>query len=65
MHYTAVNKDYLSCVFRNQYLIFGLISETCLAVFLAYCPGLDTAFRMYGLRYELLYVIVRHCEDFN
>ena len=30
--------------------MFGLICETCLAVFLAYCPGLDTAFRMYGLR---------------
>ncbi|XP_065887876.1 sodium/potassium-transporting ATPase subunit alpha-1-like [Dysidea avara] len=37
---------------KNQYLIFGLISETCLAVFLAYCPGLDIAFRMFGLRVE-------------
>jgi len=30
--------------------MFGLITETCVAVFLAYCPGLSTAFRMYGLR---------------
>ena len=38
---------------RNYYLIFGLIFETCLAVLLAYCPGLDTALKMYGLRSEL------------
>ncbi len=35
---------------RNYYLIFGLIFETCLAVFLAYCPGLDVALSMYGMR---------------
>ena len=35
---------------RNYYLVFGLISETCLAVFLAYCPGISTVLGMYGLR---------------
>ena len=38
---------------RNYYLEFGLITETCLGVFLAYCPGLEGALRMYGLRYVL------------
>ena len=35
-----------------SYLIFGLIFETCLAVFLAYCPGLEVGLRLYGLRLE-------------
>lgn len=35
---------------RNYYLVFGLISETCLAAFLAYCPVINHVFRMYGLR---------------
>ena len=39
--------------FRNYYLCFGLVSETCLGVFLAYCPGFDAALRMYGLRYVM------------
>ena len=37
---------------RNYYLIFGLISETSLGVFLAYCPGLQMGLRLYGLRGE-------------
>jgi sodium/potassium-transporting ATPase subunit alpha len=37
---------------KNYYLEFGLITETCLGVFLAYCPGLEGALRMYGLRGE-------------
>ena len=37
---------------RNYYLIFGLIFETSLAVFLAYIPGLEAGLRLYGLRLE-------------
>ncbi|XP_053223901.1 sodium/potassium-transporting ATPase subunit alpha-2-like [Podarcis raffonei] len=35
---------------RNRVLIFGLVEETTLAVFLSYCPGLDAALRMFPLR---------------
>ena len=42
---------FLFC-YRNYYLMFGLLSETILAVFLSYCPGLDTALRLFGLRVE-------------
>ncbi|XP_061460915.1 sodium/potassium-transporting ATPase subunit alpha-2-like isoform X2 [Rhineura floridana] len=35
---------------RNRILIFGLLEETTLAVFLSYCPGMDVALRMYPLR---------------
>ena len=34
----------------NWTLNFGLVFETCLAAFMAYCPGLDNGLRMYGLR---------------
>ncbi|XP_064394340.1 sodium/potassium-transporting ATPase subunit alpha-3-like [Halichondria panicea] len=37
---------------KNYYLIFGLLSETCLAVFLAYCPVINGVFRLHGLRLE-------------
>lgn len=51
-----VCKTRLNSVFqqgmKNYYLVFGLIFETCLAVFLAYCPGLNAALKMYGLRGE-------------
>ncbi|CAD5215636.1 unnamed protein product [Bursaphelenchus okinawaensis] len=35
----------------NWAMNFGLLFETALAVFLCYCPGLDVALRMYGLRF--------------
>lgn len=35
----------------NHRLTFGLFFETTLAVFLAYCPGLDKGLRMYPLRW--------------
>ena len=53
-HYNSHYIIYI-CIYlfiRNYYLIFGLIFETALAVFLAYCPWLDTALRMHGLRLE-------------
>lgn len=34
----------------NWILNFGLVFETALAAFMAYCPGLDNGLRMYGLR---------------
>ena len=37
--------------YSNYYLIFGLISETCLAVALAFCPGVSSVFRLHGLRW--------------
>ncbi|XP_019852322.1 PREDICTED: sodium/potassium-transporting ATPase subunit alpha-1-like isoform X2 [Amphimedon queenslandica] len=43
--------------FKNHYLTFGLIFETTLAVFLAYCPGLENL-RFYGLRFEWWFVVV-------
>jgi len=36
----------------NWTMNFGLVFETCLAVFLCYCPGLDKGLRMYGLRFS-------------
>jgi len=36
----------------NWTLNFGLIFETCLMTFMAYCPGLDNGLRMYGLRFS-------------
>ncbi|XP_063151881.1 sodium/potassium-transporting ATPase subunit alpha-2-like isoform X2 [Candoia aspera] len=35
---------------RNRVMIFGLIEETALAMFLSYCPGMDVALRMYPVR---------------
>ncbi|XP_008117666.2 sodium/potassium-transporting ATPase subunit alpha-2 [Anolis carolinensis] len=35
---------------NNKILIFGLIEETTLAVFLSYCPGMEVALRMYPLQ---------------
>jgi len=35
----------------NHQMTFGLFFETCLAAFLAYCPGLDKGLRMYPLRW--------------
>uniref|UniRef100_A0A1I8A3T2 Sodium/potassium-transporting ATPase subunit alpha n=1 Tax=Steinernema glaseri TaxID=37863 RepID=A0A1I8A3T2_9BILA len=35
----------------NWTLNFGLVFETVLAAFMAYCPGLDKGLRMYGLRF--------------
>ena len=46
-----VRRFYFLCC-RNYYLVFGLLSETVLAVFLSYCPGLDVALNMFGLRVE-------------
>jgi hypothetical protein len=45
---------------RNYYLMFGLISETCLAVFLAYCPGISAVLGMYGLRLVTLPTVRTH-----
>ncbi|CAD5221584.1 unnamed protein product [Bursaphelenchus xylophilus] len=36
----------------NWAMNFGLLFETALAAFLCYCPGLDVALRMYGLRFS-------------
>lgn len=36
----------------NWTLNAGLVFETCLAAFMAYCPGLDNGLRMYGLRFS-------------
>ncbi|KAI1703871.1 e1-E2 ATPase domain-containing protein [Ditylenchus destructor] len=36
---------------NNWMLNFSLIFETCLAAFLCYCPYLDIALNMYGLRF--------------
>ncbi|ODM98254.1 Sodium/potassium-transporting ATPase subunit alpha [Orchesella cincta] len=35
---------------NNWVLNFGLVFETCLAALLSYCPGMDTALRMYPLK---------------
>ncbi|XP_043858078.1 sodium/potassium-transporting ATPase subunit alpha-4-like [Dromiciops gliroides] len=49
-----VSKTRRNSVFQqgmtNKVLIFGLIEETLLAVFLSYCPGMDIALRMYPLK---------------
>merc|ERR1712038_111214 len=36
----------------NMFLNFGLVFETCLAVFLCYCPGMDKGLRMYPLYFN-------------
>jgi len=36
----------------NWTLNFGLVFETVLCAFMAYCPGLDNGLRMYGLRFS-------------
>jgi sodium/potassium-transporting ATPase subunit alpha len=36
----------------NHQMTFGLFFETCLAAFLAYCPGLDKGLRMYPLKWQ-------------
>ncbi|KTF92127.1 hypothetical protein cypCar_00005198 [Cyprinus carpio] len=38
------------CTYSNRILIFGLFTETALAAFLSYCPGMDIALRMYPLK---------------
>uniref|UniRef100_A0AAY5L877 Sodium/potassium-transporting ATPase subunit alpha n=1 Tax=Esox lucius TaxID=8010 RepID=A0AAY5L877_ESOLU len=35
----------------NRVLIFGIITESALALFLSYCPGMDVAVRMYPLKF--------------
>merc|ERR1719427_579851 len=37
---------------KNRVLILGLYEETLLATFLSYCPGMDTALRMYPLEWQ-------------
>nr|XP_018671061.1 sodium/potassium-transporting ATPase subunit alpha-3 [Ciona intestinalis] len=37
---------------RNKVLLMGLFEETALATFLSYCPGMDSALRMYPLEWE-------------
>jgi len=37
---------------KNRVLILGLFEETLLATFLSYCPGMDTALRMYPLEWQ-------------
>merc|ERR1711931_222868 len=37
---------------KNKILILGLYEETLLATFLSYCPGMDTALRMYPLEWQ-------------
>ena len=46
---------------RNYYLLFGLIFETALAVFLAYIPGLDVGLNMHGMRFEWWFTPVMFC----
>ncbi|XP_005400254.1 PREDICTED: sodium/potassium-transporting ATPase subunit alpha-4 isoform X2 [Chinchilla lanigera] len=53
---------------KNKILIFGLLEETLLAIFLSYTPGMDIALRMYPLRVTwwfcaLPYSIVIFCYD--
>ncbi|CAI5449985.1 unnamed protein product [Caenorhabditis angaria] len=36
----------------NWTMNFGLVFETALAWFICYCPGMDQALRMYGLRFS-------------
>ena len=37
--------------FRNYFLTFGLIAETCLAVLLSFAPGFSDILFLKGLRY--------------
>merc|ERR1712168_1510572 len=41
---------------KNKVLIAGLIEETLLATFLAYCPGTDAMLRMYPLEWTWWFV---------
>merc|ERR1712227_1002715 len=41
---------------KNKILIAGLFEETCLAAFLAYCPGTDAMLRMYPLEWTWWFV---------
>ncbi|KAL1023657.1 hypothetical protein UPYG_G00044150 [Umbra pygmaea] len=34
----------------NRVLIFGILTETALALFVSYCPGMDVGLRMYPIR---------------
>ena len=36
---------------KNWFMNFGLVFETCLAIFLSYCPGMDKGLRMYPLAF--------------
>ena len=48
----CIDSNYLFHIFfiSNWVLNFGLVFETCLAVLLAYTPGLSTGLRMYALK---------------
>ncbi|KAL1023655.1 hypothetical protein UPYG_G00044130 [Umbra pygmaea] len=35
---------------ENRVLIFGMLTETALALFVSYCPGMDVALRLYPLK---------------
>merc|ERR1712184_102778 len=37
---------------KNHFMNFGLVFETCLAIFLSYCPGMDKGLRMYPLYFN-------------
>ena len=56
---TVINKckHAITIIIRNHYLTFGLIFETTLAVFLAYCPGFENL-RFYGLRFEWWFIVI-------
>merc|ERR1719385_567114 len=41
---------------KNKILIAGLMEETLLAAFLAYCPGTDAMLRMYPLEWTWWFV---------
>jgi sodium/potassium-transporting ATPase subunit alpha len=41
---------------NNNVLIAGLLEETCLAAFLAYCPGTNNTLRMYPLEGYMWFV---------
>lgn len=41
---------------KNKILIAGLFEETCLAAFLAYCPGTDAMLRMYPLEWSWWFI---------
>merc|ERR1712038_1547655 len=53
---------------KNHFMNFGLIFETCLAIFLSYCPGMDKGLRMYPLYFNwwlpaLPFSILIFCYD--
>merc|ERR1711868_289491 len=41
---------------KSKILIAGLFEETCLAAFLAYCPGTDAMLRMYPLEWSWWFI---------